>query len=135
VNDGMGQFVAKKILKRLIANGLLIQTCNILILGLTFKENCPDIRNTKVVDIYHELKDFGLQVDVYDPWASKEEVMAEYGIPLRNTLEEQTYDGIIIAVSHQQFFSLDISHLKKTDSSIVFDIKSIFDKTLVDIRL
>jgi UDP-N-acetyl-D-glucosamine/UDP-N-acetyl-D-galactosamine dehydrogenase len=135
VNDGMGQFVAKKILKRLIANGLLIQTCTILILGLTFKENCPDIRNTKVVDIYHELEDFGLHVDVYDPWASQEEVMAEYGIRLVNKLAKKAYDGIIIAVSHRQFLNVDIGQLRKDDLSIVFDIKSIFSKALVDIRL
>jgi UDP-N-acetyl-D-galactosamine dehydrogenase len=135
VNDGMGMFVAKKVLKRLIANGLHIQASKILILGFTFKENCPDSRNTKVIDIYQELKDFGLQVDIYDPWASASDVLHEHGIPLLTTLSSQTYDAIIIAVAHQQFFALDINTLKKDKTSIVFDIKSIFDKRLVDIRL
>lgn len=135
VNDGMGMFVAKKVLKRLIANGLLIQSSKILILGFTFKENCPDSRNTKVIDIYQELKDFGLQVDIYDPWASATGVLQEHGIPLLTTLDGHTYDAIIIAVAHEQFFDLDINKLKKDSTSIVFDIKSIFDKHLVDIRL
>lgn len=135
VNDGMGVFVAKKVLKRLIANGLQIQTSKILILGFTFKENCPDSRNTKVIDIYQELIDFGLHVDIYDPWASAEEVLLEHGIPLLTLLSHATYDAIIIAVAHQQFFALDINALKKSKSSIIFDIKSIFDKQLVDIRL
>lgn len=135
VNDGMGMFVAKKVLKRLIANGMLIQTSKVLILGFTFKENCPDVRNTKVIDIYHELTDFGLQVDIYDPWASAHDVLAEHSISLLATVANHTYDAIIIAVAHQQFFTLDISALKKNGTSIVFDIKSIFDKELVDIRL
>ncbi|MCC5612860.1 nucleotide sugar dehydrogenase [Nostoc sp. CHAB 5834] len=135
VNDGMGMFVAKKVLKRLIANGLLIQESKVLILGFTFKENCPDSRNTKVADIYHELKDFGLQVDIHDPWASAPEVFAEHGIPLLTTLIGHRYDAIIVAVAHQQFFALDINALKKNQNSIVFDIKSILDKELVDIRL
>ena len=135
VNDGMGLFVAKKVLKRLIANGQQIQKCTVLILGFTFKENCPDSRNTKVIDIYNELKDFGLQVDVYDPWASAEEVQHDHGIDLITTLAGNTYDAIIGAVAHQQFFSLDINALKKEKTSVVFDIKSIFDKQLVDMRL
>lgn len=135
VNDGMGQFVAKKVLKKLIEKGASIQSAKILILGITFKENCPDTRNTKVVDIYHELKDFGLQVDVFDPWASAHDVKEEYSISLRSNLVGQTYDGIIIAVAHNQFFSLDLNQLKRCETSIVFDIKSIFDKELVDIRL
>ncbi len=135
VNDGMGIFIAKKILKRLIANGLLIQKSRVLILGFTFKEDCPDIRNTKVIDIYRELKDFGIDVDVYDPWASAHEVQVEYDINLATELPIQKYDGIILAVAHKQFFELDIASLKKDDKSIVFDVKSIFDRSLVDIRL
>lgn len=135
VNDGMGMFVAKKILKRLIANGLQIQSSRVLILGVTFKENCPDTRNTKVVDIYHELIDFGIGVDVYDPWASPQDVQEEYGIELADTIEGQQYDGIILAVAHRQFFELNIDGLKRDAKSIVFDVKSIFDKKLVDIRL
>lgn len=135
VNDSMGVFVAKKVLKRLIANGLQIQLSRVLILGITFKENCPDTRNTKVVDIYYELTDFGISVDVYDPWADTEEVQATHGISLLTDLGTQTYDGIILAVAHQQFLNLDINGLKKDDKSILFDVKSIIDRSLVDIRL
>ncbi|GAB3693618.1 Vi polysaccharide biosynthesis UDP-N-acetylglucosamine C-6 dehydrogenase TviB [Spirosoma flavus] len=135
VNDRMGVFVAKKILKQLIANGVQIQQSNVLLLGFTFKENCPDTRNTKVIDIYHELKDFGIAVDVYDPWASACAVYEEYGIELLSEIGKNQYDGVIITVAHQQFFDLQIRNLKKNDKSIVFDIKSIFDRDLVDIRL
>ena len=135
VNDGMGLFIAKKTLKQLIANGAQIQQSRILILGFTFKENCPDTRNTKVIDIYHELKDFGLAVDVHDPWASAREVRQEYGIELIHEIGATTYDGIILTVAHKQFLELDINRLKRNEKSIVFDVKAIFDRTLVDIRL
>ncbi|WP_460947545.1 nucleotide sugar dehydrogenase [Spirosoma daeguense] len=135
VNDRMGVFIAKKILKQLIANGVQIQQSNVLLLGFTFKENCPDTRNTKVIDIYHELNDFGIDVDVYDPWASTKDVYEEYSIKLLEELSHKQYDGIILAVAHKQFFSLNINALKKGSNSIVFDVKSIFDRSLVDIRL
>jgi len=135
VNDGMGAFVAKKLLKRLIANGLNLQSCRILILGITFKENCPDIRNTKVVDIYQELQDFGMEVNVHDPWAQPSEVEHEYGISVLSSPYEYTYDAIVVAVAHTQFLTIDLSRLKKDSSAIVFDLKSIFDKNLVDLRL
>ncbi len=134
VNDGMGPFVAKKLLKSLISNGLILQSGRVLILGITFKENCPDIRNTKVVDVYHELKDFGIQVDVYDPWAMADEVYHEYKIELLDTLQGKVYDGIIVAVAHREFLEFSIDKLKRDSNSIVFDIKSIFDKNLVDLR-
>jgi UDP-N-acetyl-D-galactosamine dehydrogenase len=135
VNDGMGVFIAKKTLKQLIANGAQIQQSRILILGFTFKENCPDTRNTKVIDIYHELKDFGLAVDVYDPWASVQEVQQEYGIELIRDIGVDKYDGIILTVAHKQFLELDVNRLKRDEKSIVFDVKSIFDRNLVDLRL
>lgn len=134
VNDGMGVFVAKKILKKLIANGVLIHRSRALILGITFKENCPDTRNTKVVDVYRELTDFGLSVDVYDPWASPHSVKHEYGIDLITTID-QTYDAIILAVAHDQFLTLDIAALKKQRTSVVFDVKSVLDKSVADMRL
>ena len=135
VNDGMGVFVAQKTLKQLIANGAQIQQCRILILGFTFKENCPDTRNTKVIDIYNELNDFGLTVDVYDPWASAREVQQEYGIELIPAIGVDKYDGIILTVAHKQFLELDINRLKRDEKSIVFDVKSIVDRNLADIRL
>jgi UDP-N-acetyl-D-galactosamine dehydrogenase len=135
VNDGMGGFVAKKLLKALIANGLILQECRILILGITFKENCPDIRNTKVVDIYKELQDFGLCIDVYDPWASAAEVKKHYGINIIEMPKEGSYDGVIAAVAHNQFKSVEIEKLRKNKQSVIFDIKSIFDRNKVDLRL
>ncbi|MBN8826360.1 MULTISPECIES: nucleotide sugar dehydrogenase [unclassified Spirosoma] len=134
VNDGMGLFIAKKILKKLISNGVLIHTSRALILGITFKENCPDTRNTKVVDVYRELTDFGVSVDVYDPWASSQTVKQEYGIDLITTID-QTYDAIVLAVAHDQLLMLDIAALKKDRTSVVFDVKSVLDKSVADMRL
>lgn len=135
VNDSMGLFIAKKLLKRLIANGLQLHLIRVLILGITFKENCPDIRNTKVADIYHELTDFGITVDVYDPWAFANEVNEEYGIQLIPDINLSRYDGIILAVAHKQFLTIDIDTLKRDRNSVLFDVKSIFDRRIVDIRL
>ncbi len=134
VNDGMGAFVAKKLIKAMIARGVTLQSSRVLILGVTFKENCPDIRNTKVVDVYRELRDFGLPVDVYDPWAIAEEVQHEYGLTLTENIDEGRYDGIILAVAHREFFSLPIENYRKDETSVIFDTKSIFDRKLVDLR-
>lgn len=134
VNDAMGAFIAKKLMKAMIARGLNLQKGRILILGITFKENCPDIRNTKVVDVYRELQDFGLSVDVYDPWANAEEVQREYGVKLTESIEGKQYDGIILAVAHREFFSLPIEDYRKDETSVIFDIKSIYDKDRVDLR-
>nr|WP_295923819.1 nucleotide sugar dehydrogenase [uncultured Dyadobacter sp.] len=134
INEGMGVFVARKLLKSLIANGLKLQSCRVLILGITFKENCPDIRNTKVVDVYRELKDFGLRVDVYDPWAQNVEVSKQYGLELTHSLEENGYDGIIIAVAHHEFGAFPLERYKRHADSVVFDVKSIYDKNRVNLR-
>ena len=133
VNDNMGMFVANKVVKLMIQKGITIKGAKVLVLGVTFKENCPDIRNSKVVDIYQELKQFGLNVDVFDPHADFEEVKEEYGISLVNA--PSTYDAIILAVSHNEFFELDIPSLKKGIASIVYDIKSCLDRELIDARL
>ncbi|WP_373513851.1 nucleotide sugar dehydrogenase [Persicitalea sp.] len=134
INDGMGAFVAKKLLKAMIANGLVLQKSRVLILGITFKENCPDIRNTKVMDVYRELKDFGLETEVYDPWALPAEVQGDYGIALTDSIEGQRYDGIVVAVAHREFFALPIESYRKDHNSIVFDLKAIFEKGKVDLR-
>jgi len=135
VNDNMGMFVANKVVKLMIQKGKKIAGSKALILGITFKENCPDIRNTKVVDIYNELSQFGMDVDIFDPWAIPSEVKHEYGI---NTLQElkpgATYDAIILAVSHKEFLSLDLSGLMNEDA-IVFDTKACLDRSLIDGRL
>jgi UDP-N-acetyl-D-galactosamine dehydrogenase len=133
VNDNMGIFVANKVVKLMIQKGITIKGAKALILGVTFKENCPDIRNSKVVDIYNELKQFGLDIDVYDPHVHAEEVLEEYKIAMTKSLVK--YEAIILAVSHDEFLALDIKSLKKVDHSIIFDIKSILDRSIVDGRL
>jgi UDP-N-acetyl-D-galactosamine dehydrogenase len=133
VNDNMGIFVANKLVKLLIQKGKKIGGSKTLMLGITFKENCPDIRNSRVVDIYHELRDFGMEVDVYDPWANVAEVKHEHGIDLIATLGTE-YDAIVLTVAHQEFLHLPYMQLKQADG-IIFDIKSVLDKSLVDARL
>ncbi len=133
VNDNMGIFVANKLVKLLIQKGKKIGGARTLMLGITFKENCPDIRNSRVVDIYHELRDFGMEVDVYDPWANAAEVKHEHGIDLVSELGS-AYDAIVLTVAHQEFLNLPFATLKQADG-IIFDIKSVLDKSLVDARL
>ena len=133
VNDNMGIFVANKLVKLMIQKGKKIGGARTLMLGITFKENCPDIRNSRVVDIYKELIDFGMEVDVYDPWANAEEVEKEHGISLVSTLGD-AYDAIVLTVAHGEFLGLPFDKLKAKDG-IIFDIKSVLDKALVDARL
>jgi len=133
VNDNMGLFVANKLVKLLIQKGKKIGGAKTLMLGITFKENCPDIRNSRVVDIYRELTDFGMEVDVYDPWANKAEVKKEHGIDLISDLLVN-YDAIVLTVAHQEFLNLPYANLKAANG-IIFDIKSVLDRTLVDARL
>ena len=133
VNDNMGIFVANKLIKLLIKKGHKIEGSKVLILGITFKENCPDIRNSRVIDVYQELKEFGVEVEVHDPWASKHEVKEEYSITLLDSLTEK-YDGILLAVSHDEFKSLNLENFKNKNA-VIFDIKGIYDKNSVDARL
>jgi UDP-N-acetyl-D-galactosamine dehydrogenase len=133
LNDGMGQHVAQEIVKCLIKKEHKILGAKALMLGITFKENCPDIRNTRAIDIYRELMGYEIGVDVYDPWANSEEVQKEYGINLVET-PQGPYDAIILAVSHNQFLKLDLKPLKKKDG-VVYDVKSILPKAEVDGRL
>jgi UDP-N-acetyl-D-galactosamine dehydrogenase len=134
VNDNMGMFIANKVIKLMIKKGHKIAGAETLILGVTFKEDCPDIRNSRVIDIHNELSQFGLNVDIYDPFADKKEVAFEYGIELINSIEK-TYDSIILAVSHSEFLKLDIKALKRNETSVIFDSKSFLDRVLVDARL
>ncbi|PST85268.1 Vi polysaccharide biosynthesis protein VipA/TviB [Pedobacter yulinensis] len=135
VNDNMGMFVANKVIKLMIDKGLTIKSGKALILGFTFKENCPDIRNTRVIDIYKELIQFGLQVHIYDPWASPEQVNEEYGIEITNSLKgENTYEAVILAVAHDEFKAFDYNSHRK-DGGVIFDTKSFIDRSLVDGRL
>ena len=134
VNDNMSTFVANKMIKMLIKAGKQIMGSKILILGVTFKENCPDIRNSKVFDVYNELKEFGLEVDAYDYEADQTEVKDEYGINLIDEIKEK-YDGILLAVAHNKFAEIDIQSLKKDKDSIVFDLKGFLPRSLVNARL
>lgn len=134
VNDNMGIFVANKLVKLLIAKNHVISKSKVLVLGITFKEDCPDIRNSKVIDIVNELQQFNINVEVFDPHADKKEVGEEYGIKLIDSLEN-TYDGIILAVSHQVFLGLELDKLKSSNSSVIFDTKSFLDRSLIDARL
>lgn len=134
VNDHIGKFIANKVVKLMIENDLKIKGSKALVLGVTFKENCPDIRNSKVVDIYYELSNLGLEVDVYDPLANGEEVLQEYGIDLIPYLKDK-YQAIILAVAHHDFLSLDLKSLRAGEQTIVFDTKSFFDKKDVNGRL
>ena len=133
VNNQMGQFVASKVIKLMIQKNLKINGSKVLINGFTFKENCPDIRNSKVIDIYTELKAFGLEVDVYDPWADPIQVKDEYDIDLIE-IPKSGYDAVILAVSHDAFNDLDIPIIIN-DNAVVFDTKSVMSRCTVDGRL
>jgi UDP-N-acetyl-D-galactosamine dehydrogenase len=135
VNDNMGMYVANKVVKLMIEKGHIVKGSSALILGITFKENCPDVRNTKVVDIYSELTQFGINVDVYDPWADQFEVKKEYGIDILQHLNNnKQYESVIIAVAHDEFLSINYD-LFRENSAVIFDTKSFLDRSLIDSRL
>ena len=133
INENMGAHVAKKVVKMLIQNGHKIKGASILILGITFKENCPDIRNSGVIDVINEFEEFGTSVDVYDPWAIKDEVKKEYGVSMIDTVKEN-YAAIVHAVSHDQFKELDLKSML-SESGIIYDVKSSLPKELINERL
>lgn len=134
LNDGMGDYVANQVIKCMNKKGILIKDANILVLGITFKENCPDIRNTKIVDIYHTLREYTSNIDIYDPWANVEKVKSEYGIDIMSNLPKKKYEAIILAVAHEQFKDIDFSDLKK-DLSVIYDVKGILPRNIIDGRL
>ena len=133
VNDNMGKFVVEKLNKAMIKRGIKLKESKILLLGITFKENCPDIRNTKVVDVYNELIEYGFKVDVFDPIAYKMETQQELGIKLID--KTTSYDAIILAVAHLKFLEIELNKLKKNKNSILFDLKDFFDRKNIDLRL
>ena len=134
INDNMGIHVANKVVKLMIHKGHTVKGARVLVLGITFKENCPDIRNSRVIDVIRELQDFGCNVDVYDPWADPEEVKEEYGIDLilNSQFSILNYDAVVIAVAHNEFKKIDLNTSNKT---VVFDIKGTLKKERVDARL
>lgn len=134
MNDGMGEYVATETVKLMLKKGIQVLDSHVLILGFTFKENCPDVRNTKVIDIYKALKEYNVNITVYDPWANPAIVNHEYGIEVVNELPEDKYDAAIAAVAHQKFEGLNVLELLK-EKHAIFDVKCMLEKTIVDGRL
>lgn len=135
LNDGMGAYVAEQTIKSMNKKGVMVKDSKILILGITFKENCPDIRNTKVVDIYHTLLEYTPNITIYDPWANKEHVKHEYNIDIVNSISyNEKFDSVILAVAHKEFLTLDIRSLVKEDG-VIYDVKGILPRDVVDARL
>jgi UDP-N-acetyl-D-galactosamine dehydrogenase len=122
MNDGMGDYVAKQVVKLMIKKGLNIKDAEVLVLGITFKENCPDVRNTKVVDVISALKDYGMKVTIFDPWASPSEVKREYGLEVINKLSSSKFDSVVSAVSHKEFEKIDLSTIVNTPN-VIYDVK------------
>lgn len=135
LNDGMGSYVVAEMVKLMAQRCLPISNASVLVLGLTFKENTPDLRNTRVVDIIRELEDYGINVSVYDPWADATEAHDHLGVDLLEKNELSTYDGVILAVNHNEFSSLDTTDLLKSSDSVVYDLKGVLTKEETDMRL
>lgn len=140
LNDSMGEYVVTQLVKTMIKKRIQVEGAKVLILGLSFKENCPDVRNTKVIDIVHELKEYNIDVDVYDPWVDAEEAQHEYNIsPISeiSNLADNSYDGIILAVAHNQFVKMGVEQIRSLGKSnhVLYDLKYLFDSELSDIRL
>ena len=133
INDNMGAYVAKEVIKLLIKKSHKVDGARVLVLGITFKENCPDIRNSRVIDVISELRDFGCEIDVYDPWADEAEVKHEYGLTLVGE-PGSNYEAVVLAVAHEKFRGLDVTSLKNPNG-IIYDIKGFLDTKLVDKRL
>jgi UDP-N-acetyl-D-galactosamine dehydrogenase len=120
----MGEYVASQVVKLMIKKGITVNKANVLMLGITFKENCPDVRNTKIVDVIHALSDYGIQVSIFDPWANPDEVKHEYGLKMSNQLTGERFDGVVLGVAHKEFLDLDFEDLKK-EHAVVYDVKGI----------
>ena len=134
MNDGMGEYVATETVKLMLKKGIQVLRSHILILGFTFKENCPDVRNTKVIDIYRALQEYNVEITVYDPWANPDIVMREYGIEVVNELPQRKFDAAVAAVAHKKFEGLDVPALLNPDH-VIFDVKGTLDRNIVDGRL
>ena len=134
LNDSMGAYVAEQTIKCMNKKGILVKDSKILILGVTFKENCPDIRNTKVVDIYHTLSEYTNNITIYDPWVDMDHICNEYGIEATNKIPSDKYDAVILAVAHNEFMSLNISAMLN-ENAVVYDVKGILPRHIIDARL
>lgn len=134
LNDGMGAYVAEETIKCMNKKGVMVKGSKILLLGITFKENCPDIRNTKIVDIYNTLQEYTDNITVYDPWADPSKVRREYGIEIVNEVPKEKFDAAILGVAHKEFLDLDIKSLVK-EGGVIYDVKGILPREIVDARL
>jgi UDP-N-acetyl-D-galactosamine dehydrogenase len=137
INDQMGSYVASELVKLMIKKGHRVQGARVLVLGITFKENCPDIRNSRVIDIINELNSYECEVDVYDPWADKKEVQEEYNLEILcspEKIKDKQYEGVVLAVAHNEFKQMDFLQLR-TNGAVVYDVKGILDKQYIDKRL
>lgn len=134
LNDGMGDYVANQVVKCMNKKGVLVKDSKILILGITFKENCPDIRNTKIVDIYATLKEYTNNITIYDPWANPSSVKSEYNIDIVSELPNECFDAVILGVAHREFLQLDVESLVK-EGGVIYDVKGILPKNIIDGRL
>jgi UDP-N-acetyl-D-glucosamine/UDP-N-acetyl-D-galactosamine dehydrogenase len=137
INDGMGEIVASRLLRLLMSRGLNAPQARVLVLGFTFKENCPDIRNTRVIDVVRELSGYGIEVDVHDPWADPQEAEAEYGIKLQTDPQAGDYQGVILAVAHERFQAQGSDAIRRfaAPGGVVFDVKGVFPAAASDLRL
>lgn len=134
LNDGMGEYVANQVIKLMLKKGIQVLGSHILILGFTFKENCPDVRNTKVIDIVRALKEYDLSITIYDPWANSSIAKREYGVEISNMLPDGSYDAAILAVAHKEFKELDVEKLVK-NRNIIYDVKGFLSREIIDGRL
>ena len=134
MNDGMGAYVANQTIKCMNKKGVLVKNAKVLILGVTFKENCPDIRNTKVVDIYNTLREYTPNITVYDPWANAEHVFQEYGVSVTNEMPMTQFDAVILAVAHNKFLDLNVKSFVK-EGGVIYDVKGILPRDIIDGRL
>ena len=134
LNDGMGAYVAEQVIKCMNKKGLMVKDSKILLLGITFKENCPDIRNTKVVDIFHTLEEYTNNITIYDPWVNPQQVKREYGLDVQSEIPKEKFDAIVLCVAHKQFSNLDIKSMT-IKNGVIYDVKGILDRKIIDGRL
>ncbi len=134
MNDGMGEYVASQVVKLMIKKGISVMNSDLLMMGITFKENCPDVRNTKIVDVIRSLESYGINVTIYDPWASPGEVKHEYDLETINSIPDIYFDTIVLGVAHNEFKEFDLSRFRK-NNSIVYDVKGLLNESLIDGRL
>ena len=137
LNDGMGAYVVSQLVKKMLKKRIQVEGANVLVMGLTFKENCPDLRNTKIVDIISELKEYNINTDIVDPWCSSAEAEHEYNLKLIDEPKQAHYDAVILAVSHDEFKALGAEQIKRLgkEKHVIYDLKYVLPKDQVDMRL